>query len=164
MKKKRKLRHKFYHLLNRQDEYVEYLTYYLKEHDCDVFNIAKNSIFELELDLRNEYSNLYYNDGQLDDNHRRWNDGLKSNKTNIFSKRFWKEEIFDYKFQKLSTNDAYNVCYKYELQHLFYEEHKRYDWTRNLQPYDLQFDNNCSINDGESVNKLSNILQMDLEW
>lgn len=80
--KKRKC--SFYHFIQRKTDFIDCVKYSLKQCNCNYTDIAKPAIFEIELDLRQEFPKQYYK-GETDIGHEQWNNHLSFYKIKPFS-------------------------------------------------------------------------------
>lgn len=143
----------FYHLTQRRHVFKKDLEYYFHGKDYDYFKLMESSIYDIELALRQEYSQQYYN-GILDNGHIQWMEHLQSNtNTNIkFSNYFWKELLFQ--LEDDNYTNKVNITKKYDLN-LPKSPYVWKSWAlgcSTLDIYDLSgYNNNQHIDDSEIV-------------
>lgn len=160
-------RHQFYHLLNFKTEYKQCIKYYFNNIDCDYPKIVENTIYDLELSLRDEFSNQYYN-GYMDSGHQYWYNYLKFSIKKTYSNNYWKEHLFNVKYNtNTDSNNIKSISKKYDLRidNQYYNMTSNYIYNNNdiLFPYDLEYSEK-EIDDRVIVSELSRIKQFELEW
>jgi len=93
--KKRVLRYQFYHLSDRKQYYRRCLQYYFNDYSNDFDNLLKKTMYEYEIDLREDFTQKYFN-GVMDYGHRKWVDNLSNYiiSSKRFSNHYWNESKF----------------------------------------------------------------------
>lgn len=117
----------------------------LKEANYDYNELVKSSVYDIELDLRREYSKQYY-EGSVDYNHGKWNYFLSFHKIKTVSKHFWKEIIFHTHYKVNDLEYKKKVMFKYDLVDKS-DFFPKYICNNNLYKYDLEFNHNKHIDD-----------------
>jgi len=97
--------------------------------------MTEMSIYEIEFDLRQAYSQQYY-DGVMDDGHAMWMQHLQYQKSTRYSNYFWKEIAFG-QVSHITYDTRQSLHTKYHLFDPVLEKMPTNDPSYNLDAYDL---------------------------
>lgn len=156
---KRLKRYEMYHLTKDTNKFLENLKVYFKNEFYNYEAMAVQSIYEIELLLRDTYCQQYF-DGELDYGHEKWNRHLRIMNTKKYSKHFWNEVIFNSHSLPLNYENLLYIKQKYDLIN-FKDQCIKYSMYKNLELYNLEIKDNLFINDEYIVNQLYNKLGLD---
>lgn len=151
-------RYKFYHLTKNAQTYSEHLVHYFANTNHDIHGIVIPSMCQIELDLRKEFSDQYYN-GMMDIGHEMWNNHLRGQTIRLTTKYFW-NELFFYRSVKKYVN-LNELIIKYGIiEYGSAQMTRKPIYHEELNIYNIEFDNDRYIDDRDIVF----LINPELEW